>query len=69
MDASKMEKPSDIKRIIMKKILLGFMGLVFLVGGVSLILHFWPHTVVVFKGVAGIFIAIAGLVMMTIARE
>jgi len=69
MDAPKVEKPSDIKRFAMKKVLLGLMGLAFLAGGVSLILRFWPDTAVVFRGVIGIFIAIAGLVMMTIARD
>jgi len=53
----------------MKKILLGLLGLVVLVAGIFSILRFWSDTVVVFKGVIGILVAITGLVMMTIARD
>ncbi|MFA6379126.1 MAG: hypothetical protein WCX16_05035 [Candidatus Omnitrophota bacterium] len=53
----------------MRKILLGLTGLAALIAGLSLILRFWPDTVVLFRGVVGIFIAITGLVMMTIARD
>lgn len=53
----------------MKKILLGLMGLVVLIAGLSLILRFWGEITMIFKGVIGILLAIAGLVMMTVARD
>ena len=53
----------------MKKIGLGLLGLAALIAGLSLILHFWPQTVILFKGIIGSFLAIAGLVMITIARD
>jgi hypothetical protein len=53
----------------MKKMLLGLMGLAVLIAGLSLILRFWPETTVLFKGVIGIFVAITGLVMMTVSRD
>ena len=53
----------------MKKIFLGLTGLAALIIGLSLVLKFWPQTVILFKAVIGALIAIAGLVMMSIARD
>ena len=58
----------DIEKNNLKKILLFIVGCAMLVLGVALILHHWEYTVVIFKGVVGIFLALFGLFLMLIAK-
>lgn len=53
----------------MKKILLWVAGLIVLVLGLGLILKFWGEIAILFKGIIGMALAIAGLVMMSVARD
>ena len=53
----------------MKKILLWIVGLVAVLAGIGLVLLFWKDIVVVFRAVIGVFLAITGLVMMSVSRD
>ena len=53
----------------MKKILLWFVGLGVLVVGLGLILKFWAEITILFKGLIGMILAVAGLVIMSVARD
>lgn len=44
-------------------------GMILMVVGVALILHWWPYLVVVFKGVAGMALALAALCLFVLAKE
>ena len=52
----------------MKKLTLFTVGIVILVVGVALILAWWPQVVGLFKGALGIVLALAGLVVLFIAK-
>ncbi len=51
------------------KTVLGAIGAVCVVVGVGLILAWWPSLVVVFKGVAGFALALAGMFILYTVRE
>lgn len=53
----------------MNKVLLGLTGLAVLILGLVLLVKFWPQTVILFKAVVGVLVAITGLVMMSVARD
>lgn len=53
----------------MKKILLWLTGLGVLIVGLGLILRFWTDISILFKAMIGIILAVAGIVMMSIARD
>ena len=46
------------------KTVLGLIGLACLVGGVTLILVWWPNLVIIFKGGIGFVLALVGLFML-----
>ena len=52
----------------MKKIFLFIAGGIILILGISLILKDWVDVVIVFKGIAGIVLALAGMLMLFLAR-
>lgn len=51
-----------------KKKILFVLGTVFLLIGVALILQWWPYLEIVFKGVLGLALALAGFVMLFLAK-
>ena len=51
-----------------KKSVLLVGGVVSLVLGIALILAWWPHVVSLFKGVIGIVLALAGMILLYIMR-
>ena len=51
-----------------KKIALFIIGILFLLAGTAFILKWWPYAEVVFKGVLGVGLALAGLVMLFLAK-
>lgn len=68
LDASAMEEsPNGRER--MNKVLLGLTGLAVLILGLVLLVKFWPQTVILFKAVVGVLVAVTGLVMMSVARD
>ncbi len=52
----------------MKKILLFAGGGIILILGISLILKYWVDVAVVFKGIIGIALALAGMLMLFLAK-
>ncbi len=44
-------------------------GLIILVAGIALMLVCWKEVVVVFKGAAGVVLALAGLLILAMAKE
>ena len=53
---------------IFKKVLLFVFGGAILVFGLALILEWWPYVGIVFKGVAGIMVALVGLLILAFVR-
>jgi len=51
-----------------KKVLLFVLGAVTMLAGVTLILKWWAYVGVLFKGAIGIGLALAGLVMLFLAK-
>ena len=47
-----------------KKSILTVLGIIFLLGGIVLVLREWASLIVVFKGVIGGILAVAGLFML-----
>ncbi len=68
MDASALEK-STSSSTQMKIFFLGLLGFVFCIFGIGLIFVFWPDVVALFRSVIGALLAIAGLVLMSIALD
>ena len=83
MDAPALEKPSRgritgtkrthgaenrMKNEASKKTILFVLGFFFLLVGVALILRWWPYLEIVFKGILGVVLALAGLVMLFLAK-
>ena len=52
-----------------KKKILFVLGTIFLLAGVALILQWWPYLEIVFKGVLGVALALAGFVMLFLDRK
>ena len=52
-----------------KKMILTILGIIFLVSGITLILVWWPDLVSLFRGAAGMILALAGLLMLYSLRE
>ncbi len=48
----------------MNKMVLFLCGFVLMVAGIILVLRDWPSLVIVFKGVSGPLLAVAGMVML-----
>ena len=69
MDAQAVEEPPVRRNTEVKKILLGVAGFIVLGIGLGLILKFWAEIAVLFKGTIGIVLAVAGLVMMSVAKD
>lgn len=44
-------------------------GVIFLILGITLVLSWWPLVVTFFKGILGMGLAVAGLVMLMLARD
>lgn len=47
-----------------KNVLLGFLGIIFVLLGVTLVLREWANLIIVFKGVVGGTLAVVGLFML-----
>ena len=67
-EAKQEEKKTDGKKTIstMFKVVL---GLVFLVLGVLTILRWWGNLLIVLKGCIGLFLILAGVITLAIAKE
>lgn len=52
-----------------KKAILFLAGSAVLISGVTLVLLWWPEVVFLFKGAAGMVLALAGLVMLAMIRD
>ena len=52
----------------MKKIIFTIAGLVSLVLGIALVLAWWPDVVSLFKGMIGIVLALAGMILLYMTR-
>jgi hypothetical protein len=52
-----------------QKAILFLAGSAILVSGVTLVLLWWPAVVLLFKGAAGMILALAGLVMLAMIRD
>jgi len=52
---------------VLKNALLGFLGIVFVLLGVTLVLREWANLIIVFKGIVGGTFAVAGLFMLFLA--
>ena len=57
-----------MKNAISKKMILFIVGVAFLLIGVTLILRWWPYLEIIFKGALGVVLALAGLVMLFLAK-
>lgn len=62
------EKKVDIKRIL-STIFKVILGLVFLALGVWAIVAWWRDLVLVIKGCIGVFLVLAGIITLAIAKE
>lgn len=62
------EKKVDVKKIV-STIFKVILGLVFLALGVLAILRWWMHLKVVVLGCIGLFLILAGLITLAIAKE
>ena len=49
---------------VLKNVVLGFLGIVFVLLGVTLVLREWANLIIVFKGMIGGTLAVAGLFML-----
>ncbi len=49
--------------------LLGVVGVIALVVGLTLVLVWWPDVMVLFRGILGIVLAVAGLFILYIIRQ
>ena len=54
---------------MLKRIGFFLAGAVCLVAGIVLILSWWPVVVLLLKGVAGMILALTGMILMYLARE
>lgn len=52
-----------------RPIFLGAAGSVLLVGGISLVIVWWPQVVNVFKGFIGVALALGGMLMLYMVKE
>ena len=52
-----------------KKILLFFIGIFFLIAGITLVLRNWDEVIVLFKAVIGMILAVGGLVVLTFIHD
>ena len=52
---------------ILKNVVLGFLGIVFVLLGVTLVLREWNNLIIVFKGIVGPTLAVVGLFMLFLA--
>ncbi|MCM8780712.1 MAG: hypothetical protein NC908_02160 [Candidatus Omnitrophica bacterium] len=62
------EKKTDVKKILWT-IFKVILGLAFLVLGVLAIIRWWSELLVVIKGCIGLFLILAGIVTLAIARD
>lgn len=62
------EKKVDVKKIF-STIFKVILGLAFLALGVWAIIAWWKDLVVVFKGCIGLFLILAGIITLAIAKE
>lgn len=58
----------ETSKKIVKKILLFVVGWMVLVVGIALVLGWWPFVVVIFKGVAGMTMALIGLLILFMVK-
>lgn len=72
-EAKQEEKKQEEKKVEVRKIfstiLKVILGLAFLVLGVLAILRWWMHLKVVVLGCIGLFLILAGIITLAIARE
>ncbi|MCR4336449.1 MAG: hypothetical protein NUV91_01390 [Candidatus Omnitrophica bacterium] len=57
------------KKVKSNKLLLLFLGSVFVILGITLILVWWKDVVSLFRGFGGMFIALGGLLLLYMAKE
>lgn len=62
------EKKTDVKQVL-STIFKVILGLVFLALGALAILHWWMHLKVVVLGCIGLFLILAGVITLAIAKE
>jgi uncharacterized membrane protein len=62
------EKKAEASKV-MSTILKVILGIVFLVAGVMAILRWWPILVMMIKGCIGLFLILAGIITLAIAKE
>lgn len=62
------EKKAQVSKVIstMLKVIL---GIVFLALGVLAILRWWPQLLMIIKGCIGLFLILAGIITLAIAKE
>ncbi len=53
----------------MKKLGLSVVGIACLIVGITLVLAWWPEVVRLFQGVAGMALAVGGLVVLALIKE
>jgi uncharacterized membrane protein len=62
------EKKPDAKKLI-STIFKVILGLAFLVLGVLAVLRWWPHLWTIIRGCVGLFLILAGIITLAIAKE
>jgi fatty acid desaturase len=62
------EKKEEAKKV-MSTVFKVILGLVFLALGVMAILRWWPHLLTIIKGSIGLFLLLAGIITLAIAKE
>lgn len=62
------EKKVDAKKVL-STILKVILGLVFLALGIALVIRWWGSLLIVIKGCIGLFLILAGIITLAIAKE